>query len=251
MKRIFAILTMMCILMGLCSCSLNTDVDISKLSAKTISDLAYEKNKHKIPVYIEETHGEKSEYVPYYAVTNNYDGDVLLLRASVLPEKRKISEYFSDYYYSKVDRYLNGDFLNCLGDFADRIITKTIEIKPLAYEPDDIDRMERKVFLLSATEVGIVAAGLPKEGHKLDFFSNKENVICYDNPETSTNPQPYWLRTPCYAANSLTFCIGNDGSLGSANASDLCGVRPAFCIDKDTPIKTTSIDGKQAFVFAV
>lgn len=249
MKRIMAILVILCVLTGLCSCALNTDVDISKISAKTISDLSYEANKHKIPVYIEENHGNKTEYVPYYAVTNNYDGDVLLLRASVLPEKRKISEYFSDYYYSKVDRYLNGDFLNCLGDFADRIITKTIEIKPLAYEPDDIDRMERKVFLLSATEVGIVAAGLPKEGHKLDFFSNKENVICYDNPETSTNPQPYWLRTPCYAANSLTFCIGNDGSLGSANASDLCGVRPAFCVDKDEPIKITDIDGKQAFVF--
>ena len=77
----------------------------------TISDLAYsEKCKIEPIIYIE----EKTGFVPYIVLTNDYNGKTLLLRKEILPENRRVSDYSAYYEESEIDNYLMGEFFDNL-----------------------------------------------------------------------------------------------------------------------------------------
>ena len=85
----------------------------SRKEAQVISDLAYSsRNQENCIVYLQ----ENGEYVPFIVVTDDYNGNVLLVRKEVLPEPRRINEYFSYYEGSEIDHYLNEEYLGTLAE---------------------------------------------------------------------------------------------------------------------------------------
>ena len=85
-----------------------------------------------------------------------------------------------------------------------------------------------------------------KEGKPLKYFEDdyKRRVAYLADGTEST----YWTRTPQLWETFVVYSIGNKIGGGSADVSN--GVRPAFCINKTTPLVESAdvIDGEVVFI---
>ncbi len=222
----------------------------SRKEAQVISDLAYSsRNQDECIVYLQ----EDGEYIPFIVVTDDYNGNVLLVRKEVLPEPRRINEYFSYYENSEIDQYLNEEYLNTIAE-SELILTSQIVItdeSALGICGDSVKTIERRVFLLSLTETGFDDRyNTCAEGKPLKFFETPDNRIAFKEERTSS----WWLRSPDTSTYSCTYGIGPNVKLGSGNAYNKNGIRPAFCLSASTgvcvsqgedgePIYTLSLEG--------
>lgn len=224
---------------------------------KTLKALAKKSQVQK--VYIE----EQREYVPYLVLSDNYDGNVLLLREQVLPELMQYKEhsplwgqgeYGSYYEQSSVDAYLNQEFLERLAEpVRDCIADTSIEVTDLtAYDEWNYatHTVERKIFLLSTVEMGVKGLDgytTTVEGEPISYFANKEMVvkIAYDS---EGNVCPYWTRTPALCEGCMVMVIGN--KVGFLPADQSYGVRPAFCMPSDTAVYQSDkfIEGESVYI---
>lgn len=224
----------------------------------TLEKIAYDKSKENPVVYIK----ENNEYVPYLVLTSNYGGNVLLLRENVLSEEMPYKpsqhgvgggalsagwsyyEYGSYYEESSIDDFLNTEFLEVFSsDVQAAIVDTTIEVTDKeSYDEqnwaDATHMIDRKVFLPSAVELGVnfsVGYNITKEGKPLDYFKNMvhSEKTAYKADGTAW---AYWTRTPWIWETCEVTVIGITG-LDKAPADRLFGVRPAFCMDKDTIVK--------------
>lgn len=212
-----------------------------------LGDLVYsnDKNEMQYTVYLAENEG----LVPYYVLTNNYSnkGNCLLLRKNVLNEMSIYNQngVRAGYYEnSAIDRMLNQDFVETFSDdLADLITTTEIIItcrESLHGGGDEVTEIQRKVFLLSATEVGHRSGRtILYEGESLEFFSCEERRIAYSE---DGEPVSWWLRTPCTWYDNVVCGVGESGivgigGVGSYGEDDYVnGVRPAFCLAANIPI---------------
>ena len=176
----------------------------------TISDLAYsEKCKIEPIIYIE----EKTGFVPYIVLTNDYNGKTLLLRKEILPENRRVSDYSAYYEESEIDNYLMGEFFDNL-PIQTRCLIQDSEIEILDERclnqiDDSVITIVRKVFLLS-------------------FKDNKNRFATTNNGKFTVS---WWLRSADSTYDSCVYAVGPEGEIGSTNAYDMNGIRPAFCVD--------------------
>lgn len=209
---------------------------------ESICDLAYTGGAEDKPIiYLEENSGIH----PYFVVTDNYQGYTLLLRKEVLPQDRRISEYGAYYEQSEMDIFLNGEFMDSLSeDIRTSIQEVSVEIlkeECLNQIEDETVSIQRKVFLLSYAELGYDNNGhVGSEGMTLQFFKNYDNRRAY--AEQSEKSVSWWLRSADSLYDSCVYAVGPDGEIGSTNAFDLNGVRPAFCVKGDLQIRKK--DGK-------
>ena len=176
----------------------------------TISDLAYsEKCKIEPIIYIE----EKTGFVPYIVLTNDYNGKTLLLRKEILPENRRVSDYSAYYEESEIDNYLMGEFFDNL-PIQTRCLIQDSEIEILDERclnqiDDSVITIVRKVFLLY-------------------FKDNKNRFATTNNGKFTVS---WWLRSADSTYDSCVYAVGPEGEIGSTNAYDMNGIRPAFCVD--------------------
>lgn len=197
----------------------------------TISDLAYsEKCKIEPIIYIE----EKTGFVPYIVLTNDYNGKTLLLRKNILPENRRVNDCSAYYEGSEIDNYLTEEFFNDLPTQTRCLIQDSeIEIldeQCLSETGDSVTTIVRKAFLLSFTELGYRENGHTGiEGAPLLYFKDAKNRLATTNNEKIT--ASWWLRSADSAYDSCVYVIGPKGEIGSTNAFDMNGIRPAFCVD--------------------
>ena len=221
----------------------------SRKEVSKISDLAYDENKESgYTVNIQ----ENSKHVPYLVLTNNYNGNTLLLRKETLDEAKAYSDYISYYKDSIIDKYLNNEFYELLGNIekqtiseSDIIITKRDVIGIEEYNKC-IEKIRRKIFLLSVTEIGYKDLSTAmKEGKPLKYFNNPENRIAYKNGKAIS----YWLRTRDTFSDSTFFAMTYNGKLGAANAYDESDLRPAFCVDNNLKVKKSEgiVEGKSVY----
>ena len=152
---------------------------------------------------------------------------------------------YSGYYeYSEIDQMLEQDFLGKLSPDASDLIVPT-EIPITARESlhgggDSVIEIERKVFLLSAAEVGKPGSRtILTEGEALKYFYNSEQrIACFETGE----PISWWLRTPSVAHDNVVCGVGSNGTIGIGGVGSFGGkeyengVRPAFCMPADIPI---------------
>lgn len=238
MKRIFFPLMLLFVISLLPSCRSNGKM--------TVSDLKANKSNFD-PVYIL----EKNEYSPYIVVSNNYNGNTLLLRKEVLENSKRFNSYSSLYEGSEIDDYLNGEFLSRLGDYSAIIKKTAIEVtkdSSIGCSGQETYFIERKVFLLSYYEVcSDKNSNAAKEGAHLNFFRKDENRIALKSGQTHS----WWLRTPDTYYMSCPYCVATNGKINAPNAFDFCGVRPAFCVSGNTPIVKTSIAMGEQSVFVL
>lgn len=241
----------------------------------TLEKIAYDHSKKNPVVYIK----ENDEYVPYLVLTSDYDGNVLLLRENVLPEEmpyersvhgRKNGAYFDSWasdeygsYYeeSSIDEFLNTDFLDRFSpDMQAAIMDTRIEVTDKAsYGKNQVNAthmIERKVFLLSAVELGVnfsVGTSIVEEGASLKYFKTFLNKQNSERAAYKADGEvcPYWTRTPnVWETTYNVIAIGVEDELidAFADQSDI-GVRPAFCLSKDTVVQKSDsvIAGKSVY----
>ena len=230
----------------------------------TIADIAYDQRLRSrstdFRIFLE----ENGVYVPYLVLTANYGGNVLLLREHLLDERRPINpsphgerrwawQDFGAYYPdSNMDIFLNTEFKDTLGD---SVIAAIVSSDITVTDKSSIGVtgrasyiITRYVFLLSLRELGVqdTTISVP-EGERLRFFRGIHDVRVASLSDGQENP--YWTRTPNTWGSSNVFTIGVN-TIGSGTADVYSGVRPAFCLDRSTPIKTRTdiIIGETVFV---
>ena len=212
-----------------------------------VGELSYEARPDSCTVYLP----EDGAYVPFLVQTADYAGNTLLLRRDVLPQVRPFNNYSAAYPDSDIDRYLNTEYVQYLDavqpliPFVDIAVTAP---DALGVSGDAVQTISREIFLLSCTETGftdLVNAG--KEGGALSYFGVPEHRTATRENGTAVS---WWLRTPDTYYLSAAYGIGPDGSLGSGNAYNENGVRPAFCVPSDTvAFPTTDILPGQTVYF--
>ena len=225
-KSTLIIFMLMIALIGslVCACS-------GERPHRTVKDLCGE-NKFG-DLYID----ENGVYIPFIVVTNDYDGKTLLLRKEILELPRKFNSYNSQYEHSSIDDFLNSEYIKTLTDQNLNILNTDIEItkeSSIGFSGNNTTTIERKVFLLSYTEIGYNdTVNVAKEGTSLRYFKKNEYRIAYLNGK----PMEWWLRTPDTYYLSCVYYIGQNASIDIGNAYDEKGVRPAFCVSSDALIE--------------
>lgn len=215
---------------------------------KKVSDLAYDKAGTVNSVYVL----EDGQYTPFLVLTDDYNGNTLLLRSAVLNENRRISGYSAYYADSEIDRYLNEAYLKSLTEISPYITASRVEITgkdSLGASELDTEMIERRVFLLSCSEIGIGdSVCIAREGKSLLFFRDERNRKAYADEKASS----WWLRTPNTSFLSCTYVIGDNNKLGFTNSFDPNGIRPAVCVNGETRIELRGgiVPDKMVYVFA-
>jgi hypothetical protein len=204
---------------------------------------------------------ENGVYEPYLILTEDYDGNVLLLRENLLKNTMPFNEndrhmwasyeYGGYYEGSSVDNYLNTVFFNSLGQsIQDSIVSSEIVITDkasLGVTGNTTASISRKVFLLSLVELnGANSYASVTEGKVLRFFKDDYNRRSAAYPDGDAGV--YWTRTPETWETYTVFTIGKDG-VGSGSADIASGVRPAFCLEKSTKVvqRTDVVDGQMVY----
>ena len=245
-------------LLPLCGCS-NT-FEANRLGSDepvVLEEIAYDVNQdfgYTVFLY------ENGQYVPYLVLTNNYNHACLLLRERLLEETRIYNgpgwqaSYYED---SDIDRFLNNEFLPTLSDnVASLILDSRIEItekESIGVCGKTVTSILRKVFLLSFTETGARKSRTSlSEGKPLTYFYDANQRIALSQDGT---PGSWWLRTPNTGALLAVCGVATDGTAGiggiyNPNGGYFNGVRPAFCLPRETKIERTELDGMSAFVIA-
>jgi hypothetical protein len=256
-KILICLLSLVCLAcLGGCDILAQQFTDVP---ASVVSELAYDVNpRSDYTVYIE----EDGAYAPYLVLTDDYGGNVLLLREHLLektmPYKQndKVGWSRGDYaaYYpdSSIDDYLNTGFYDALGkSVQNAIVNSEIVITDKASwgSGDRISRtISRKVFLLSLFELtGYKSYVSVSEGKELKYFADdykRRNVTLPDDDHC-----PYWTRTPEIWETYNVIAIGSEGIIGTGGADAENGVRPAFCLKKTTEVvqRTDIVDGQTVY----
>ena len=209
-----------------------------------LRDLAFDHDgKEGYRIQIEEDGNLES----YLVLTDDYNGNCLLLREYLLDEPMRYNhaKLYSAYYEdSDIDSYLSGEFLERFSEsFLDQIEDSTIVItakESLGIGGEVTTTIMRKVFLLSYTELGKKLRTYLQEGERLSYFSDIDSrIACYKNGK----PEAWWLRTPSIASYDIAGGVGSNGVAGGSPIIGplpigpyKSGVRPAFCLKGDIPI---------------
>lgn len=192
--RRIAILVVVIIIYGLFLVGCSPVKKSKTAEVKTIGDIAYDVNrKHGYTAYVE----EGSLFVPYLVLTNDYEGNTLLLRRDLLEEPMKFNDYFSYYEDSYIDKYLNKDFKSSFSaDILKAMVTTRILItkeSSLGNGGEGIKGINREVFLLSCSEIGMSDYSVAgKEGKALKYFPDGDSRIAYVKGKAGS----WLLRTP-------------------------------------------------------
>jgi len=220
-----------------------------------LSDIAYKNSDSaNYTVYLL----ENNTYVPYLVVTENYDGNCLLLRQNCLdtPMTYNPVDTIKPSYYEdcQIDVFLNTDYKKCLSDYTnnslvdvDLIITTENSIGRCG---NDLSTIKRNIFLLSLEELGYADGRiLLMEGHELTYFKDKNNCIA----ATDSGALCQWyLRTPDTWGEEIISYIDIDGTYGTTGVTTIKGdtmnyIRPALCLPKDTPIYKITINEQNVY----
>lgn len=239
------------LLLGISGCS-KYRIDKGNM---TIKDIVYEKesdNSNEYTVFI----GENGSLEPYIAIDDNNSG-VLLLRKYLLdipiPYNTETSFGSKSGYYSEsiVDNYLNKEYLLTLCHYTQGII-KDSSIKISTLKTVDsggsirkTESIERKAFVLSATELGIKSNMTSKENESLNYFKDNDNLIATYKDGVA---DAYWLRSAYLWDDHQAWAVGSDGRVGGSLVSFEYTLRPAFYLPRDTPIEKEYLDGNDVYV---
>ena len=213
----------------------------------TINDIAYDVNESLgYTVYIL----ENEQYVPFLVLTNDYNGNSLLVRMHLLDESDIFNDYSSYYPQSHIDSFLNGDYFSQLSSEVQGIIVDTQIIATakasIGICGQEVEQLERKVFLLSYTELGFARSSLAAiEGNTLKYFNDdSQRYVAF----RGSAPGSWWLRTSYTLYENTGFGIGPEGTVGGGAVYEVNGIRPAFCLPNDTAIHQSSIDGNDIYI---
>lgn len=189
---------------------------------------------------------EGTESVPYIVLTNNYNGNTLLLRKNLLDKDMRMTDYYAIYDGSEVDTFLNDSFFESIDESVRNMIcSSNVEVVADDYYTNGVrvKGMQRKIFLLSYQELGISDNyHVGDEGEALNILCDSSSRIAY---KTGKKASSWWLRSVDTAYENCFYAIGSKGEVGSTDASGMNGVRPAFCLPTDTSVILSKEDSSE------
>lgn len=147
-------------------------------------------------------------------------------------------------------------FLNAFTEREKNVIqSTTIRVAKASIDGGGYEDVSRKVFLASATEVGVTGSGV-NEGARWSYFSTNspmawltQQAFTYPNasskPSSITDKGTWWLRTPDTAKSNSSYFVTKAGATSSAAVCHGSqGIRPAInLLSTLTVSDTTDGDG--------
>lgn len=183
-----------------------------------------------------------------------------MLREFLLDEPKPYNssgEYGSYYSGSIIDDFLNNSYFYTLHENTRKIIVNSSILiatkNAIDTHDSSTETIERKIFLLSATEVNsTLGSSQAQEGIPINFFKKNENKIAYYE---NSCPGSWMLRSAAFNGGNSIVGISETGCAGIGGINGLDGlcenaVRPAFCIPIDTEIEECEniIGGEKVFI---
>lgn len=163
----------------------------------------------------------------FYVVRHNTytEGRTLLVRRYIYDTRAWHSSNVNAYATCTLDAWFNGDYLNSIE--AD-VRAQIAEVQ-IPYTPGNgnitLSSLSRKVFALSATELGQSHTYLNAEGSAL---ANADTLkIAYNSAGTA---QTQWTRSPLTYNTASAWYLSTSGSLNHSYCTSTFGARPAFTL---------------------
>ena len=172
--------------------------------------------------------------VPYDVLGTDAQGNVLLLRRELLGPQLPFREDGGNFYDGSCpDTFLNGAFLETFPpEVRDQIVPADIRIcRPFPHS-EETEVLRRRIFLLSAAELGLAHSSAAPEGTALDFFAGGAHW----SPGRGDVPQSWWLRSSYLMDRDLAWQIHADGTAGGSAVREKAGLRPALYLRSDAPV---------------
>jgi hypothetical protein len=177
--------------------------------------------------------------VPFIKLAGEYSstGRSLVIRKHICKmDTLTTSDQKNMYENCKTDLWLNDDRDGYLAklDVQTRSAVSAVPVSlNIGNKSASIITIQRRVFLLSMTELGIGRADGLVEGIAVQYFSGNERRIAQFNGAVSE----YWMRTPNYSLNSESRYVTVSGSSAPATSYNyVAGIRPAFTLPADFEI---------------
>ena len=176
---------------------------------------------------------ENGNPVSFYVCKHDYEsglngaGRTLLVRKDCYDMRAFSTNNNNAYANSFLDSWLCNTYIKLL----DADIQAAIGTTKFYYTPGNgnntVTTLQRAVFLLSVTELGISASYVNTEGSALPIASTLQ--IAYRNGSAVIQ----WTRTPDMSDNSRVFCFGRDGRVSLGSYYSHYGSRPEFTLPGD------------------
>lgn len=244
-RKVCSMLIMIFMISMLSSCT------TKQMPKNTIQSISFDYNEDELSYTV--MIKEYNEFVPYLVLTDNYNGtkSCLLLRKNLLEEYHIYNENIDDAGYygnSEIDRFLNEEvYISYSNEMQNLILDTKLEVTSkdsLEFGNQEVREINRKIFLLSNTEVGYYSdSSRLKEGEWIKYFNcGERRIATKENGDVGS----WWLRTPNIAYENVVLGVTSDGiscSGGIAVLGDIWedGVRPALCLSRETAI--VCVDG--------
>lgn len=191
---------------------------------------------------------ENGTPVEFYIAKHNYEpelngtGRTLVVRKDVYDSRQWKDRDINAYAGSDINDWLNSTYKNLLDANTQSLIGTTKFYYTVGYDDQTVSTLERAVFLLSITELGVTRTDLGstignKEGSKLDIASNLQVARTFDGSATTQ-----WTRSPNNTNTRDAYCVQSNGSYAE---SDTCtsnnGSRPCFTLPENTKVDSNGL----------
>ena len=173
---------------------------------------------------------ENGVAVDFYVCKHDYEsglngaGLTLIVRKDVHSTMAWEADNVNAFSGSDIDNWMNGTYLNSLDPDIRAVIPST----KIYYTPGNgnttVTTISRKIFPLSATELGHTHSYLKTEGTALSIAGTLK--IAYLNGAATTQ----WTRSPHTGRANGVWYLGTDGSFHYVNAISTRGARPALTL---------------------
>ena len=171
--------------------------------------------------------------IPFYVAKLDYEeelngaGRTLLVRKEVYDFRQWHSAKINAYASSDIDVWMNGDYKNML----DPSIQEAMGTTKIHYTPGNgdwtVSTLERAVFSLSPTELGISHDQTNVDGSALPI-ANTLKIANYNGTASSQ-----WTRSPNQKNSEYVFLLSQKGDLTNGYSFNTNGARPAFTLPAD------------------
>ncbi|MBL3717305.1 hypothetical protein GHK52_10975, partial [Lactococcus garvieae] len=148
------------------------------------------------------------------------------------------------------DAFMHKDFIKRLSKSVQENIPLTeLGIKALKpnFESRHIDKIKRKIFLLSDIDVGKYKDRLRLEEEKNLLYFKRKGRVKEDRLaflENDSIPYSWWLRTAFETDSSVAKVINYEGKFGGNGVAYISYVRPAFTLPPETEVEKKESDGQ-------
>lgn len=173
-----------------------------------------------------------------------------LLRKDIKENRVWNSANSNNYSASTINAWLNGDYINSLGNIERQTI-RQIKIPYVngtgsgGSVASGMNGLSVKVFLVGGYEVGFtsdVNQYFPQDGTKLSYFESGVGTSAKNKriAELNGSTNHWWLRSPQTLDTNYVWGVYFDGSVLSSSADGRFGIRPALIIPSTSIFNPTT-----------